>query len=121
MEKKIIFPLNQFFFKKINNEKNHISVYGSDEIWNFSNPFFGYDDFFLENMMKTLKYHMLLHSVQQKKDKLGVSLKYEIKNLLSKFSNISVRDEKSSQILKSEFGIKSEIVLDPIFLIENIF
>ena len=28
------------FLKKMSNEKNHISVYGSDEIWNFSNPFF---------------------------------------------------------------------------------
>ena len=37
--------------------------------------------FFLENMMKIPRYHMPLHSVQQKKDKLNVSLKYELKNL----------------------------------------
>ena len=109
------------FLKKMSNEKNHISVYGSDEIWNFSNPFFGYDDFFFGKYDENSKISYAASFGAAKKDKLNVSLKYEIKNLLNKFSNISVRDENSSQILKSEFGIKSEIVLDPIFLIENIF
>ena len=44
--KKKNISLNFNYKKKIDNSNKCISIYGSDEIWNFSNPFFGYDDFF---------------------------------------------------------------------------
>ena len=118
--KKNNISIKPIFNKKINNNKKHISVYGSDEIWNFSNPFFGYDDFFFGKYDENFKISYAASFGSAKKKKLNIYLKDEIKNLLNKFSHISVRDENSFQILKSEFGIKSEIVLDPIFLIENI-
>ena len=34
------------YIKCENSFSKNVSIYGSDEIWNFSNPFFGYDDFF---------------------------------------------------------------------------
>ena len=50
---------------------------------------------------------------------IDIFLKDELKNLLNKFSFLSVRDENSWNILKSEFNLNSEIVLDPTFLIED--
>ncbi len=45
----------------------------------------------------------------------------EIESLLRRFKNISVRDLNSQNFLKDKFNISSEIVLDPIFLIDNEF
>jgi len=109
------------FEKKINNKKNELSIYGSDEIWNFSNPFFGYDDFFFGKYDNSHKISYAASFGSAKTNNLNIFLKDEIKYLLNKFSFLSVRDEHSYNILKSHFGLKSEIVLDPIFLIDDFF
>ena len=41
-------------------DNNEICVYGSDEIWNFKNSYFGFDPFFFEKKISKRKFHMLL-------------------------------------------------------------
>ena len=107
------------FQKKMNTQKKELSIYGSDEIWNFSNPFFGYDDFFFGKYDNNHKISYADSFGSAKTSNIDIFLKDELKNLLNKFSFLSVRDENSWNILKSEFNLNSEIVLDPIFLIED--
>ena len=108
------------FEKKIDKQKKELSIYGSDEIWNFSNPFFGYDDFFYGKYDNNFKISYAASFGTAKISNLDISLKDELKSLLNKFSFLSVRDEHSWNILNSHFGLKSEIVLDPTFLIEDL-
>ena len=91
-----------------------ISIYGSDEIWNFSNPFFGYDDFFFGKYDQNLKISYAASFGTANHSNLDFNIKKEIQDLLSKFSYLSVRDEHSRSLLKS-ININSEIVLDPVF------
>lgn len=105
--------------KKLDFSKKGISIYGSDEIWNFSNPFFGYDDFFFGKDDNNFKISYAASFGNAKIDNTNTKSKDEIKNLLTKFSFISVRDKYSRDILKSEFNLKSEIVLDPVHLMND--
>ncbi len=99
-----------------NSFSKNVSIYGSDEIWNFSNPFFGYDDFFFGKYDNSYKISYAASFGSAKVSNLKKNIFIEIKNLLKKFSYLSVRDEFSRNLLKSEFNLDSEIVLDPIFL-----
>ena len=105
--------------KKLDISKKEISVYGSDEIWNFTNPFFGYDNFFFGKNDNNFKISYAASFGSAKINVANIKSKDEIKNLLNKFSSISVRDKHSWNILKSEFNLKSEIVLDPVHLIND--
>tara|TARA_B100000965_G_C19511880_1_gene722319 strand:- start:116 stop:1153 length:1038 start_codon:yes stop_codon:yes gene_type:complete len=105
-------PIYEKYEDKVN---KGISVYGSDEIWNFSNPFFGYDDFFFGKYDKNYKISYAASFGAANKEKLSLSIKKEINDLLNKFSYLSVRDEYSRNMLKKIFNIDSEIVLDPVF------
>lgn len=132
---KIINGVSRFFklrkWKKINIKKkpqyikkfveqNSINVYGSDEIWNFENPFFGYDDFFFGKFDHNKKISYAASFGTVKKNNFHKKKIFdEIKTNLKKFSFLSVRDENSWKLLKNEFKLNSEIVLDPTFLIEN--
>lgn len=109
------------FKKKINTSVSHLSIYGSDEIWNFSNPFFGYDDYFFGKNDKNFKISYAATFGRANPKNLKKDIKSEMKKFLEDFSFISVRDEYSWKILKFDFGINSEIVLDPTFLIEDDF
>ena len=96
-----------------------ISIYGSDEIWNFANPFFGYDNYFFGKYDENYKISYAASFGSAKAENLNSTSKEEIKKLINKFSFLSVRDESSWKILNSEFNFKSEIVLDPTFLINE--
>ena len=100
--------------KEEENIQGNISIYGSDEIWNFSNPFFGYDDFFFGKYDKNYKISYAASFGAAEHSNFQLNIKKEIKNLLSRFSYLSVRDEHSRNLLKS-ININSEIVLDPVF------
>jgi len=117
-KKKNISP-NFDYKKKLDISNKGISIYGSDEIWNFSNPFFGYDNFFFGKNDYNYKISYAASLGTAKIDNTNIQFKEEIKNLLTKFSYVSVRDKHSWEILKSEFNLKSEIVLDPIHLIND--
>ena len=100
---------------KFNNQQD-ISIYGSDEVWNFSNPFFGYDNFFFGAYDNGLKISYAASFGNARPDNINSNLHLDIKKLLAFFKFISVRDEYSYKLLKNEFKINSEIVLDPVFL-----
>jgi hypothetical protein len=112
--KKKNISLNFDYKKKIDISSKGISIYGSDEIWNFSNPFFGYDDFFFGKYDKNYKISYAASFGAARYSNSQLEIKKEIKNLLSRFSYLSVRDEHSRNLLKS-MNINSEIVLDPVF------
>lgn len=46
-------------------------------------------------------------------------LKSEIKRLLERFDNVTCREESGVRILKDEFGIDADMVLDPTLLLED--
>lgn len=96
--------------------KQNVSVYGSDEIWNFSNPFFGFDNFFFGSRDYGMKVSYAASFGNANVSNINSRTHSEIKSLLTSFKFISVRDEFSYNLLKNEFGLNSEIVLDPVFL-----
>ena len=102
-------------------DKNLLSIYGSDEVWNFDNPFFGFDPFFFGKSNKNFKASYAASFGNISLTNLNHSILNEIESLLKSFNNISVRDLNSQSFLKNKFNISSEIVLDPIFLIDNEF
>ena len=119
--KKKNISLNFNYKKEQNISKKEISIYGSDEIWNFSNPFFGYDNFFFGKNDDNFKISYAASFGTAKINDKDHRFKDEIKNLLTRFSFISVRDKHSWDILNSQFNLKSEIVLDPVHLINDNF
>lgn len=104
---------------KENINDNAISVYGSDEIWNYENPFFGYDEFYFGKYSENKKISYAASFGSASKKNLNDNLLRQIKTSLKKFSFLSVRDENSWDILKNKLGFSSEIVLDPVFLIDD--
>ena len=125
--------LHKVFFKKLKNfywkkkimkcdypnQKNLIYgddlyVYGSDEIWNYQNPFFGLDKFFFgkDNEKKKITYAVSTGNLDYKKDQTVENLKTYVKN----FDEISVRDYESRKFVEYCSGKKPVIVMDPCFL-----
>lgn len=102
-------------------DKNLLSIYGSDEVWNFDNPFFGFDPFFFGRSNENFKTSYAASFGNISVSNLNYDILNEIENLLKSFKFISVRDFNSQNFLKNKFNISSEIVLDPIFLIDNEF
>ncbi len=94
-----------------------ISLYGSDEIWNFSSPI----------VKKDLHYFGALD--EKKKISYAVSFgsaslsdeykKKDFEKYLKKFDAISVRDDNSQLIIEELTGKKVPIVLDPCFLFDE--
>jgi hypothetical protein len=98
---------------------NDLSIYGSDEIWNFSNPFFGYDPFFFGelNSSKKISYAASIGNADIKK--ITSDQKSRMKQLLNSFYYISVRDENSYNFVYKITNRKPDIVVDPIFLTDD--
>ena len=109
-----------FFVKDKVNSKS-MSFYGSDEIWNFENPFFGFDPYFFGKSNNSYKcsYAASFGTAASLIDKNFTISK--ISKLLENFNYISVRDYSSKKFLKKMCNLESEIVLDPIFLIKDDF
>ena len=108
------FPSNEIL--KYDDE---LYIYGSDEIWNYQNPFFGYDPFFFgkDNIKKKISYATSIGNVNFKN-----SFVDQIKNYLKDFEKISVRDSSTQKFIKDCTGVNPIIVLDPCYLVnlENI-
>lgn len=91
-------------------------IYGSDEIWNYENPFFGFDPYFFgeSNNQKKIAYGC---SIGNAKSEINSSFIYEkIKKNLDTFTAISVRDQNSFDLVRNLSSSKPNIVLDPCFL-----
>ena len=105
------FRKKYIYIKKLDNNINKIIV-GSDQVWN--TDINGGDLCYFVNFYQGKKYSYAASFGYEK-----VPEKYVdgIKLLLDKFIYISVREEKGRSILSEQFGLLSEIVLDPIFFL----
>ena len=101
--------------QKIIDYEDDLYIYGSDEIWNYKNSFFGYDPFFFgkNNQKKKISYATSIGNVNF--DKYHANK--DLKEYLKKFDKISVRDNSTQRFVQDSIGIKPLIVLDPCFLI----
>ena len=97
-------------------DNNEVCIYGSDEIWNFKNSYFGFDPIFFgkENQQKKISYAPSIGI--SKFENLNDNEKTIIKKELEKFSIISVRDSNTSAFIEKLLDIKPQIVVDPTLL-----
>ncbi|MGN0632388.1 MAG: polysaccharide pyruvyl transferase family protein [Oscillospiraceae bacterium] len=92
--------------------ENAVFVCGSDQIWN---PYF-YDPFyFLEFVNDSRK--KIAYAPSFGVDRIPKSKREKLKNALSSFEFLSVREESGRQIVKSLTGKCAEVVVDPTMLI----
>ncbi len=102
-----------FSSKKISNYHFDKIVVGSDEMWNFNNPYRGKDlTFFGENWNCDNK---VSFATSFGSTKNFLELEDTIRDLINKFSLISVRDFHSKALLK-DIGIDASLVLDPTYM-----
>ena len=111
-------------FKNTNNdnlENNFYSIYGSDEIWNFLNPYYGFSDYFFgkENHGKKIAYAVSIGKATF--EDLNDDQKNKLQNLLGKFHSISVRDDNTAEFVNKLLGKMPEIVVDPTLLCDPEF
>ncbi len=86
-------------------------IFGSDEIWNYTNPIIGKDlSFFGENVpaQKFVSYAVSCGNMDS-----NIDVDTDVKALMSGFNRISVRDENSRKIVSKAIGKDVELVLDP--------
>ena len=96
-------------------KKNTLNIYGSDEIWNFTNSYHGFDPFFFgqDYSGKKISYAASIGKSDISSLDNNEDLKIKITNLLENFNNISVRDENTFKFVKHLTNKEPEIVLDP--------
>ena len=103
-----------FTVKKVAGEYFDLIVLGSDEIWNFQNPMFGFDSIYFGiglNAQRVISYAASFGSVDADK-----KIPKQICESINTLSNISVRDENSQRIVSRIVGKNVPILLDPVFL-----
>lgn len=89
-------------------------IFGSDEIWNFKHPLFGFDPIYFGTGFnkKLISYA----------PSFGQSSSFEIPEFIiksiNKFHTISVRDQLSKLAILNKVKSNVEIVLDPTFLVD---
>jgi len=113
-QKKIPKTAFTFSHERVKKEKFDVVVIGSDIIWNYENPFFGFDPIYFGyflNAKKIISYAGSFGSVN-----CNNVIPYKIIKGFKKYSNISVRDDNSLKILKKITYKPVKLVLDPTFL-----
>lgn len=107
-------------FKAVSDiEKSDLYIVGSDQVWNpFFFPLHGFRFFFdfLPDGVKRISYAA---SFGENEVKLTKPEKNNLKQLLTKFSNVSVREDAAVEFCEKEFGISSVHVLDPTLLLDD--
>lgn len=110
------------FLSKNNFNKEEYSIYGSDEIWNFLNPYYGFSEYFFgkEDNKKKIAYGVSIGKATY--DDLNNVQKDTIRAHLNNFYSISVRDDNTANFVNRLIGTNPEIVVDPTLLSSsNIF
>lgn len=103
------------------NDKYDVVVYGSDQIWWSSTlpSFKGYDSVYWGkqsiNAKKKITYAPSMGVVNYNDEELKL-----LKNMLDNFDALSVRENAVKELLEKNFGLKSKVVLDPVFLLDKI-
>jgi len=114
-----IWKKKNFEIKKYQNnydKEESLNIFGSDEIWNYSNPFFKYQKFYYGFGTSKTKIAYAVSIGNAKFKNLSKKIKKELKENLSKFKKISVRDSNTRKFVKKLIKINPPIVVDPIFL-----
>ena len=95
-------------------DKN-LYIYGSDEIWNYDNPFFQYDEYFFgsKNNKVKIAYATSIGNLNFTLKSLPEDIKKNIKS----FSNIIVRDKNTCDFVNFITNKKPFIGCDPSLLI----
>ena len=103
---------------KSNPPRADVYLVGSDQVWNpeitlnYSTLFF-LD--FGDDKVKRVSYASSFGT-----DKWTfVQLESEVKTLLERFDKVTCREESGVRILKEEFGVNADLVLDPTLLLED--
>lgn len=100
------------------NKHNKINIYGSDEIWNFQNPFNGLDLNFFGFKDNSIKIAYAVSIGSAKLKKLDEEKKIILTKYLNQFDFISVRDENTFNFVNYLTNKTPNIVLDPCLLEE---
>ena len=103
--------------KQLNLNSNTILISGSDQVWN-TDLTNGFDDIYFLNFGNNAKKISYAASI----GKTDIDSKYieKIKNALSNFIYISVREKTGQKVLKNLTDLNVDVVLDPTFLLTKI-
>ena len=110
------------FFPKPNSKllESDLYIFGSDEIWNFNNKYFGYDPVYFGNINNTKPKISYAASIGNAEfSALPADIFLNIKESLKKFSNISVRDKGTYDFVRQINNSNPQIVLDPTLIIDK--
>ncbi len=105
-------PLPSSEYSQFNKD---LYIYGSDEIWNYKNPFFKLDEYFFgnKNIKKKIAYAVSVGNL-----KFNINdLSQEIKNDISSFKSITVRDNNTFDFVKYITKKSPFISCDPSLLV----
>lgn len=105
----------QVFSTELQNDYDCYIV-GSDQVWNSKITFNDYT-YFLENISSAEK--KISYAASADNEFLVDSDDKRKLNCLRKFDAISVRESQMSYILQEKGAIESEVVLDPVFLLQD--
>ena len=97
----------------VENNNININIFGSDEIWNYSNPYHGYDSYFYGKGFDKKKIAYAVSIGKSDFSSIDINLKKQISTLLKDFNKISVRDENTANFVNDLTGVKPQLVLDP--------
>lgn len=91
-------------------------ICGSDQVWNYTLTNFDKAYFldFADNKLQKYSYAASFGFNNIPADYLE-----EYRTLLLKFNNISIRERRGAEILKTQIGINAEVVLDPTMLLSK--
>lgn len=91
-----------------------IAIVGSDEVWNFENDLFDIDEAYFGLCFDTIT--LISYAACFGKLSTNNDIPNHLKEGLKKFTNISVRDDNSCNMIKKALGTNPPIVLDPTLL-----
>ena len=117
----------RFYLKELSQNKDfsakdiNFSIYGSDEIWNFLNPYYGFSDFFFGGKAVGKKIAYAASIGKATYNDLTQENKKKITYLLNDYNSISVRDDNTAEFVNKLTGRLPEIVVDPTLLSNHIF
>lgn len=86
-------------------------VIGSDEVWNFRHPWYGYKPIFFGERLRTGRLISYAASFGNHDAAEGIETGWADK--LRRFDSLSVRDENSRMIVRGALGTEAPLVLDP--------
>lgn len=92
---------------------------GSDQIWNYNLSF--HENLYLPFVKPEKKLISFSTSFGHKRDKTPDEAKPRIKEYFQRYNAISVREQFDVDILKSNYGVKSTLLFEPVFCIDKTY